>query len=409
MARSHAPWRLVLASLVLWMAGPTAHGAQLGPMTLRSYLGQALNAEIEIRSLRPAEEKGLYARLAPRAAFGKAGLEYNPALAGVRVTLERHAGRRLIRLRTSRPISEPILQMLIELHWNTGRVVGVYNALLDPPGYKGTPVLAPAPTAPPPPAKPAEAPAPPAAQAAKPEATPALAPSREELFGLSKAESSGKPEAKSLEWHGYVDNYTAYDYADPAHWSRGVIRAQIGTEGGASGLGSGLKWKITARLDIDPVYGSSSFYPPDVRKDQRLDAWLRETYIDTGVGNFNVRLGKQNIVWGEMVGLFFADVVSARDLRDFILPDFETIRIPQWAARAEYFGEKSHLELIWLPYPAVDNIGKPGAEFYPFQAPPPPGFSQQFNDDVQPAHGLSNTNYGIRASTLQNGWDLSVF
>ena len=95
----------------------------------------------------------------------------------------------------------------------------------------------------------------------------------------------------------------------------------------------------------------------------------RQLSIDTSAGNFDLRLGKQNIVWGEMVGLFFADVVSARDLRDFILPDFETIRIPQWAARAEYFGEESHFEVIWLPYPSVDEIGKPGAEFYPLHAP----------------------------------------
>ena len=404
MAHRHACWRLALVSFFLWIAGPMAHGAELGPLTVRSYVGQPLNAEIEILSLQPGEEKGLYARLAPRAAFGNAGLEYNPALTDMRLSIERDAGRRLIRLRTSRPVSEPILQMLVELHWNMGRLVNGYTALLDPPGYQGTQAGARAPAPPPQPAMPAKA-----TEAGPSEATPAPALSREELFGVLKAESPGKPEARPVEWHGYVENYTAYDYTDPQHWSRGVFRAQIGTEGGGSGLGSGLKWKITARVDGDPVYASSNFYPADVRNDQRLDFWLRETYIDTQEGNFNLRLGKQNIVWGEMVGLFFADVVSARDLRDFILPDFETIRIPQWAARGEYFGEKSHLELIWLPYPEVDNIGKPGAEFYPLQAPPPAGFSQQFNNEVGPARGLSNTNYGARASTLQNGWDLSAF
>jgi Protein of unknown function (DUF1302) len=384
----------------------------LGPLTLRSYLGQPLDAEIEILSLQPGEERGLAARLASRAAFRAAGLEYDRALFGVRVSVERRAGRRVIRLRTNRPVHEPILQMLIELHWKTGRVTGEYNALLDPPGYREPRAAAQLPATVPSPAKAAEAPAPspPAAEAAKkPETATAPARSREELFGVPKTEAATGPESKPLKWHGYVSNYTAYDYTDPQHWSRGVFRAQVGTEGGASGLGSGLKWKITARVDGDPVYASSNFYPAEVRRDQRLDFWLRETYIDTGAGNFSLRLGKQNIVWGEMVGLFFADVVSARDMRDFILPDFETIRIPQWAARAEYFGEKSHLELIWLPYPDVDNIGKPGAEFYPFQVPPPAGFSQQFNNEVFPDHRLSNTNYGVRASTLQSGWDLSTF
>ncbi len=412
MEHRRALWRIALIAILLCAAGPVAHAAQLGPLTVLSHLDEPLNAEIEILSVQPGEDRGLAARLASRAAFSEAGLEYSPALFGVRVSVERRGDRRVIRLRTNRPVREPILQLLIELRWKTGRVMGEYNALLDPPAYRGPRPAAQLPETVPSSAKPAEAPAPtpPVAEATKkPEATAAPALSREELFGVPKTETAAKSEPKPLEWHGYVSNYTAYDYSDPTHWSRGVFRAQIGTEGGASGLGSGLKWKVTARVDGDPVYASSNFYPPDVRNDQRLDFWLRETYIDTGAGNFSLRLGKQNIVWGEMVGLFFADVVSARDLRDFILPDFETIRIPQWAARAEYFGENSHFELIWLPYPDVDNIGKPGAEFYPFQVPPPVGFSQQFNNEVFPDRRLSNTNYGLRASTLQSGWDLSAF
>lgn len=238
----------------------------------------------------------------------------------------------------------------------------------------------------------------------------ATSPSIENLFGVPKKQGTAPEKPKPLEWHGHIENYTAYDYLDPGHWSRGVIRTEVGTEGGSSGLGSGLKWKINARVDFDPVYAwGGRYYPPDVRKDERYDASLRETYIDTAPGNFDIRLGKQNIIWGEMVEAFVADVVSAKDMRDFILPDFETIRIPQWAARVEYFGEKSHFEVVWLPYPSVDDIGKPGSDFYPFRLPPPPGFHQQFNSEVYPTHDLGNTNYGFRASTLQNGWDLSAF
>ena len=229
--------------------------------------------------------------------------------------------------------------------------------------------------------------------------------SKEELFGLPKVEGSDKGETRRIEWRGFVQNEIAFTYADPAHWSRGVVRTQLRAQGGEGGL----KWKATVRLDVDPVYYGTEFYPQAVRKDQRLDFFLRETYIDTSVGNLELRLGKQNIVWGEMVGLFFADVVSARDQRDFILPGFEIIRIPQWATRVEYFGKESHAELIWLPYPDIDNIGKPGAEFFPYQIPPPPGFNQQFENEVRPAHNLKNSNFGARLSTLQNGWDLSAF
>jgi hypothetical protein len=233
---------------------------------------------------------------------------------------------------------------------------------------------------------------------------PPAAASREELFGLPATPAAAEP-ARRVEWRGFVQNYSAYDYKDPSHWSRAVIRTQLGAQGGDADL----KWRATARVDLDPVYAGSDFYPPAVRKDQRRDFFLRETYLDTKTGGLDLRIGKQNIVWGEMVGLFFADVVSARDQRDFVLPDFEIIRIPQWALRAERFGEGYHAEVIWLPVPEVDIIGKPGAEFFPVQAPPPAGFTQQFNNVVRPEHTLRKSNFGMRASTLRSGWDLAAF
>lgn len=228
--------------------------------------------------------------------------------------------------------------------------------------------------------------------------------SRGKLFGLVDPNATKAQEGAAL--RGFFELAPAYTYADPAHWSRGVARLQVGSQGH---FGENSKWKVTVRADADPVIASSNFYPDAVKRDMRYDVLLRETYIDTSVGPFELGLGKQQIVWGEMVGLFFADVVSAKDLRDFILPEYEIIRIPQWAARAEYFGEKSHLELIWLPYPEVDRFGKPGSEFYPVQAPPPAGFGQTFNDEVKPDRSLRNSNGGFRISTLRSGWDLSTF
>lgn len=143
-------------------------------------------------------------------------------------------------------------------------------------------------------------------------------------------------------------------------------------------------------------------------KDQRFDAVLRENYLDYSTGNWDFRLGRQNVVWGEMVGLFFADVVSARDQREFILPDFDQMRIPQWAARAEYFAGDFHAEILWIPVASYDNIGKPGAEFYPNQ-PVPPGFNAQYRQELRPERNANNMNYGLRLSTLKNGWDVSGF
>jgi hypothetical protein len=110
-----------------------------------------------------------------------------------------------------------------------------------------------------------------------------------------------------------------------------------------------------------------------------------------------------------MVGLFFADVVSAKDVREFILPDFDILRIPQWTARAEFSKDDFHAEAIWVFAPSYDRIGKPGAEFFPAVIPPPPGFATLFDNEQFPHHTIDNTNYGLRLSYLKSGWDLSGF
>ncbi|MEP6656019.1 MAG: DUF1302 family protein [Betaproteobacteria bacterium] len=207
---------------------------------------------------------------------------------------------------------------------------------------------------------------------------------------------------------GFIDGLAAYTYADPTHWSRAVARLQLTGQGE---IGNGVKWKLSGRVDGDPVYLRSGFYPDAVKRDQRVDFFYRENYIDFSAGDWDFRLGAQQIVWGEVIGLFFADVVSARDMREFLLPGFDVIRIPQWAARAEYTAGNAHVELIFIPVPAFDRIGKAGSEFYPvpLPSPAPNDVLQIFRDPQRPSRSLANANFGLRANTLLAGWDLAAF
>lgn len=221
---------------------------------------------------------------------------------------------------------------------------------------------------------------------------------RERLFG----EDVPEPIDDSTRWQGYVQGEAARAYRRPAHWSKARLRAELGRDGRFS---ENVKWKITARLDYDAAYDLSNFYPAAVRDDQRSEFMLRETYLNISEGNWEFRLGRQHIVWGEVVGTFVADVVSAKDMREFVLPEFGQLRIPQWAARAEYFRNDFHAELIWIPIPSFDRIGRPGADFYPS---PLPVVADYVGEQV-PARKLSNPNYGFRLSQLTGGWDVSGF
>src|SRR6266513_3131433 len=191
---------IVMIAAAFWLAGPMAHAAGLGQLHVISPLGQPLNAEIEIVSLQPGEEEGLVARLASPDAFRDAGIEFNPALVTVRFAIERRGGRPLLRVRTTPPVNDPFLEILVELQWTTGRLVREYTVLLDPPEYRGPQAIAAAPAAR---ATPAAAPEPTPVEAPggrreaegkiepKPEA-PAAAP--QDQVRLSKAEPS-KPAA----------------------------------------------------------------------------------------------------------------------------------------------------------------------------------------------------------------------
>jgi hypothetical protein len=257
-----------------------------------------------------------------------------------------------------------------------------------------------APPSPTPPAAVQTAPAaPPAAQPAV--ASPAVAEPAAPLPTLTEVQTT----ASKTSVTGFYQNDLAYTYAGDSHWSRFNNMLDVAAQGQAA---NGVGWKLGGRVNYDPIYDLTDFYPDAVRDDQRFEAMVREAYLDLAAGGLDLRLGRQHIVWGEVVGLFVADVVSAKDLRQWVLPEFDLIRIPQWAARAEYYAGNFHAEGVWIPYMSYDDIGKPGAEFFPFAPPAVPGFDTVIAKEEKPT-GLDESGYGLRLSWLTNGWDMAGF
>jgi pilus assembly protein FimV len=126
---------LIRSILALAMAalpfGATAAG--LGKLNVLSALGQPLRAELEITATRE-ELSSLAARLASPDAFAQSGIEYVPALSGLRFTVDKHGdGQLYLRVTSDRPLNEPFLDMLVEITWAQGRLVREYTFLLDPP------------------------------------------------------------------------------------------------------------------------------------------------------------------------------------------------------------------------------------------------------------------------------------
>ena len=143
-------WRkTALASLLAASCGLSSSSAfalALGRITVQSALGDPLRAEIEILDINAEEASSLKTSLALPEAFKAAGLEYNAALAGAQISLQRRAdGRAFIRLTSDKSVSEPFVDLIVEASWASGRIVRDYTLLLDPPSLRATAAVTPAP------------------------------------------------------------------------------------------------------------------------------------------------------------------------------------------------------------------------------------------------------------------------
>ena len=170
--------RTGLLALAVALLPCVAGAAGLGRITVLTAIGQPLNAEIELVAVTPQEMASLSARLALPDAYRQANLQYNTALTGARVTIEKRPnGQPYLKVATTRPVVEPFIDLVVELTWAAGRLSREYTALLDPPGIPplpATPMIAAVPEAP---AAPAPTPAlPPAPVPQPPLAVEAAAP-----------------------------------------------------------------------------------------------------------------------------------------------------------------------------------------------------------------------------------------
>jgi len=63
--------------------------------------------------------------------------------------------------------------------------------------------------------------------------------------------------------------------------------------------------------------------------------YLRELYVDTMVGDTEIRIGKQQVVWGTADGIKLLDIINPTDYREFAQNTMEDSRIPIWMAKID--------------------------------------------------------------------------
>ncbi|MEA2031750.1 MAG: DUF1302 family protein [candidate division Zixibacteria bacterium] len=140
--------------------------------------------------------------------------------------------------------------------------------------------------------------------------------------------------------------------------------------------------------------------------DKELNLYLREAYLDIYFNAVDLRIGKQQIIWGKADGVFITDIVSPKDLSEFLLRDFDEIRIGITALKADYYLGNNTFEFVWIPkftatkMPVDSSIWCPKLDF-----PIKPIFDYS---QKEVGNSLKNSEYFAKYSVLSSAVDFEI-
>ena len=139
---------------------------------------------------------------------------------------------------------------------------------------------------------------------------------------------------------------------------------------------------------------------------------LREFYTDFFIGNTSLRIGKQQVVWGQTDGLKVLDVINPQSFQEFILDDFESSRIPLWTLNADIsLNDNTSLQFLWIPDFTYHELPSPNSLFE-FRSPLLTLTTSEkarikHTRKIKPKKILEDSDLGVRLAIFRDGWDIT--
>ena len=131
---------VVMTALAAAMSSANVSALGLGEVKLHSSLNQPLMAEVELLQVQDLSRTEILPNLASRSDFERAGVDRPFALTDLSFkTVIEESGKAVIKITSVKPVQEPYLNFLMEVHWPSGRLLREYTLLLDPPAFSGLP------------------------------------------------------------------------------------------------------------------------------------------------------------------------------------------------------------------------------------------------------------------------------
>ena len=124
--------RYFLVVVILLLIPLQGHALGLGKLQTTTKLNQPFEGEIPLLSLQAADLDGVRVSLASADAFARVNVDRPHWLSSLKFKTKLNAqGKPVIRVYSTRSVSEPFLNFLIEVNWPKGQLVREFSVLMD--------------------------------------------------------------------------------------------------------------------------------------------------------------------------------------------------------------------------------------------------------------------------------------
>ena len=223
--------------------------------------------------------------------------------------------------------------------------------------------------------------------------------------GLEDVAVSITSEPSDFNMDGYFKLGSSYNIDHPGPNWHGLSRLRFEAQ-------LDLKFKpsaqfqavISGKHSFDLVYGleGRSQFSEDVLDSNEFEFELKETYFQARLSdNFDLKCGRQIVVWGQADSIRITDVLNPLDLREPGLTDIEDLRRPVAMSRLDFYHGPWALTGLAIHEIRFNKNPEFGSDFYPFTSPPPHEFI--------PADNFASTEWGAAVSLRFRGGDAALY
>ncbi len=209
------------------------------------------------------------------------------------------------------------------------------------------------------------------------------------LFSLHAQEEGGEDKL-TARIKGFVDTYHAVRTESPHDWmsSRTRVRGELTLEKGGMGM----------FVSMNATYNA-------ILKDKTgID--LREAYLTYSKQNWEVKAGRQIIIWGVADAMRITDIVSPMDYTEFLAQDYDDIRIPVNALRIKYVRPAFSAEALLIPIPDFFILSAAAENPWAMTLGSPVPYTMDL-EQRKPRKAIANMEFGGRIGFYLSGIDFS--